>query len=181
MSLDQPIRLTRDCEVIEIPSGYRSTLPAGTTVRITQSLGGTYTVVTDRGYMVRVSGSDADALGLEKQGDPGAAGTGEVPVEQSVWDQLRSIYDPEIPVNIVDLGLVYECRVSPLQSGGHAVDIQMTLTAPGCGMGDVLKADAEYKISRLPGIKSVNVELVIDPPWNQGMMSEAARLQLGML
>jgi probable FeS assembly SUF system protein SufT len=154
-------------------------LPAGASVRIMQSLGGTYTVITDRGNMVRISGRDADAMGMEPEASPAEADS-DKPIEELVWDQLKTIYDPEIPVNIVDLGLVYECRVGPLSSGGYSVDVQMTLTAPGCGMGDVLRADALNKIAHVPGVKHVNVEVVIDPPWDQSMMSEAAKLQLGM-
>ena len=177
------ITLRRDCQAIRIPSGERVTVAAGTAVTVTQSLGGMYTVLTDEGAMVRIAGDDADALGLEAPAAPQAATSAPADgpnVERLVWAQLRTIFDPEIPVNIVDLGLVYGCRAIPWPVGGHMVEVQMTLTAPGCGMGDVLKADAERKIKGLPGVTVVEVEVVFDPPWNQSMMSEAARLQTGM-
>jgi probable FeS assembly SUF system protein SufT len=179
----EKVTLTRDCEAIEIPSGYRTTLPAGAEVTITQSLGGSFTVLTERGYLARIAAEDADALGKEapKISAEEAAARASQPLEERVWEELKTCYDPEIPVNIVDLGLVYGCEVTPLPDGGNRVEVTMTLTAPGCGMGDVLKADAERKIARLPGVKEVRVELVIDPPWNPDMMSEAAKLQLGML
>ena len=179
----EKVILTRDCEAIEIPAGYKTTLPAGTEVTITQSLGDSFTVVTERGYMVRIAAQDADALGKEvpKVSEEEAAARADKPLEERVWEELKTCYDPEIPVNIVDLGLVYNCEVTPLPNGGNRVAVTMTLTAPGCGMGDVLKADAERKIAQLPGVKEVRVELVIDPPWNPDMMSEAAKLQLGML
>jgi len=183
MNLKELIHLRRDCEAILIPSGEKIKLPAGTAVRITQSLGGSYTVTTDHGYMARISDRDADALGLEpKAAQTAAPAPASGPeLEKLVWDQMRTVYDPEIPVNIVDLGLVYSCQVTPLPEGGNKAEVTMTLTAPGCGMGDVLKADAERKIASVPGIKAVDVHLVIDPPWNPGMMSEAAKLELGML
>jgi len=184
MKNDEPITLTRDCEAIQIPSGTKMMLQAGTIVMITQSLGNTYTVTTDHGYMVRISGNDADAMGLERTAPPPASP--EVPekaedLEKLVWDQLRTCYDPEIPVNIVDLGLVYECSVKPLAGGGHAAEVKLTLTAPGCGMGGVLAGDAQAKIGALPGIREANVEVVFEPQWNPSMMSEAARLELGMM
>ncbi len=174
--------LRRPCEVVQIPSGERMTLPAGTPVRITQSLGGMYTVVTEDGYMVRIDGKDADALGKEAtaatQAETPAAATAEE-LEKQVWEQLKTIYDPEIPVNVVELGLVYVCQVTPVE-GGFAVTVQMSLTAPGCGMGDVLRLDAQSKIRKLAGVKDVQVEIVMDPPWDRSRMSEAAKLQLGM-
>jgi probable FeS assembly SUF system protein SufT len=184
MRKNEPITLTRDCEAIQIPSGTKMTLPAGTMVMITQSLGDTYTVTTDHGAMVRISGNDADAIGLERAA-PAAASPAEpqsaAELEQAVWDQLRTCYDPEIPVNIVDLGLVYECSVKRLDDGGYVALVKLTLTAPGCGMGGVLAADAQAKIGALPGIGEANVEVVFEPPWNPSMMSEAARLELGMM
>ena len=186
----ESVTLSRDCEAIQIPYGSKIKLSKGAQVKITQSLGGTYTVMMDSGYMVRISGEDADAIGKQAS----SAGTGlkpaltaesvkDVPLEKLVWAELRTCYDPEIPVNIVDLGLVYECRLTPLPEpeGGTKVDVKMTLTAPGCGMGDSLKRDAEAKIGRLPGIKGVNVELVWEPAWNQSRMSQAAKLQLGLM
>lgn len=183
INIREKVTLTRDCEAIEIPSGSKTTLPAGAAVTITQSLGGSFTVVTERGYLARIAAEDADALGKEvaKVSEEEAAARADQPLEELVWEELKTCYDPEIPVNIVDLGLVYRCEVAPLPDGGHRVEVTMTLTAPGCGMGDVLKADAERKIARLPGVKEVRVELVIDPPWNPDMMSEVAKLQLGLL
>jgi probable FeS assembly SUF system protein SufT len=172
------IPLTRDCEAIEIPAGVRRTLPAGTTVRISQFLGNAYTVVSDLGYLCRIDARDADALGMTppQQEEKGtAAGTFN---EQLVWDQLKTVFDPEIPVNIVDLGLIYSCDIADVD-GGKKIDIKMSMTAPGCGMGNVIKADVEDKISRLPEVKQVHVEVVFEPQWGPGRMSEAAKLQLG--
>jgi probable FeS assembly SUF system protein SufT len=180
----ESITLARDCEAIQIPNGTKMVLPAGTVVMITQSLGDTYTVTTDHGYMVRISGKDADAMGLERPVIEAAAAKpadGPQDLEKLVWDQLRTCYDPEIPVNIVDLGLVYQCTVQPLEGGGHRVEVKITLTAPGCGMGGILAADAQTKIGALPGIREANVEVVFEPAWNPSMMSEAARLELGMM
>lgn len=181
MGASEPITLSRACEVIEIPSGTSGTLPAGAVVRIMQSLPGSgYTVATDHGYMYRVDAKDTDALGLSN------AATAQAPPvhegnfsDQMVWDQLKTVYDPEIPVNIVDLGLVYSCVIAPLQQGGNRIHIKMSMTAPGCGMGNVLKTDVESRLSRLPGVKDVHVEVVFDPPWHPGLMSDAAKLQLG--
>jgi probable FeS assembly SUF system protein SufT len=145
-----------------------------------QSLGSGHTVATDRGYMYRVDAKDTDALGLSN------AATAQAPAvqegtfsEQMVWDQLKTVYDPEIPVNIVDLGLVYSCVITPLEQGVNRVHIKMSMTAPGCGMGNVLKADVQSKLSRLPSINEVRVEVVFDPPWHPALMSDAAKLQLG--
>lgn len=184
MPSDKPVILNRDCEAVQIPSGVQVKLAKGTPVRVTQSLGGSYTLMTEEGYMVRIAGKDADAIGKQDVTRPKTEGpVGNLPLDQLVWDQLRTCYDPEIPVNIVELGLVYECKLtpSPELGGGTNVDIKMTLTAPGCGMGEALRQDARAKIERLPGIKKVNVELIWNPPWNQSMMSEAAKLQLGMM
>lgn len=186
MKTDEPIQLTRDCEAIQIPSGNVMTLPKGTLVRVRQSLGGTYTVVTDDGWMVRISSKDADALG-EKKDSAASSAESQTPsltkeeIEKRVGAQLRTVFDPEIPVNVVDLGLIYLCEVAPIPEGGYSVHVKMTLTAPGCGMGSVLQADAQGKIFGIPGVKRANVEMVIDPPWNPSRMSEAAKLQLGML
>jgi len=174
-----PITLSRDCEVIEIPSGTRSTLSAGTPVRIMQTLGGSYTVTGGQyGYMYRIDARDADALGLPT---PEASSASEQKPfsEQLVWEELKTVFDPEIPVNIVDLGLVYGCDISQSEQGGHKLDLKMSMTAPGCGMGNVLKADVESKLARLPDVKEVNVEIVFEPPWTPARMSEAAKLQLG--
>jgi len=180
MGASEPITLSRACEVIEIPSGIRGTLPGGAVVRIMQSLGSGYTVTTDRGYMYRVDAKDTDALGISNP-------TAQIPAvqegttfnEQMVWEQLKTVYDPEIPVNIVDLGLVYSCVIAPLEQGGNRIHIKMSMTAPGCGMGNVLKADVESRLSRLAGVKEVHVEVVFDPQWHPGLMSDAAKLQLG--
>lgn len=180
MGASEPLTLSRACEVIEIPSGIRATLPAGAVVRIMQSLGSGHTVATDRGYMYRVDAKDTDALGLSNAAMAQEPAVREGPFsEQMVWDQLRIVYDPEIPVNIVDLGLVYSCVITPLEQRVNRVHIKMSMTAPGCGMGNVLKADVESKLSRLPSIKEVHVEVVFDPPWHPGLMSDAAKLQLG--
>jgi len=177
---DKLITLSRTVEVVEIPSGVPGTLAEGTPVRIMQSLGGSYTVTSERGYMYRVDARDVDALGISNA----TTTTQELNAppqsfnENMVREQLRSVYDPEIPVNIVDLGLIYSCVITPLPDG-KKIDVKMSMTAPGCGMGDVLKAEVESKLSRLPEVKEVQVEVVFDPPWNAGLMSEAAKLQLG--
>jgi probable FeS assembly SUF system protein SufT len=173
--------LARDVEVAVIPYGDRITLTAGTTVYITQALGGSYTVLTERGYMVRVEGKDADAIGEQPTTPPSQAELDGKSVEQLAWDQLRTCYDPEIPVNIVDLGLVYKCEAAPRPEGGERVTVQFTLTAPGCGMGDFLREDVRGKLLALPGVEEADVQVVLDPPWNQSMMSDAARLQLGLM
>ena len=174
---------TRDCEAIQIPSGTVFTIPAGTPFHITQSLGGSHTVATDYG-LARVSDANADALGI-KPAVPAAeeskpAGEVEPLNEKDIWEQLKTCYDPEIPVNIVDLGLVYDCQVNH-QAGGARVEVKMTLTAPGCGMGPTIAAEARSKIMSIPGVEDANVDLVWDPPWNQGMISEVGRMQLGLI
>jgi probable FeS assembly SUF system protein SufT len=178
MISNEQIEVSRDTDGTQIPSGIPYRLEAGTKVRLMQALGGSYTVMSDMGYMVRVDAKDADALGIS----PADAVANEAPQEFSenlIWDQLRTVYDPEIPVNVVDLGLIYACQITPVD-GGNKVDIRMTMTAPGCGMADVLKADIQRKISGLPTVKELNVEVVFDPPWNFSKMSEAAKLQLGL-
>ena len=176
--------LSRDCEAIQIPSGQKTTIPAGTQGVITQSLGGSYTVATYQG-LARVSEKDLDALGLEKpEEQPGQKAVrttnGEVS-EEDVWNQLRQCFDPEIPVNIVDLGLVYDCRLIKNESGATRVEVKMTLTAPGCGMGPAIAHDAQSKILVIDGIDEADVQLVWEPPWNQNMISEAGRMKLGMV
>jgi len=172
------IKLNRDTEVIEIPSGTRSVLTAGSPVSIMQSLGGSYTISGGAyGAMYRIDARDADALGLPTPQE--SAPSEHKPFsEQLVWDELKTVFDPEIPVNVVDLGLIYECAVSGVE-GGHKLDVKMSMTAPGCGMGNVLKADVENKLKHLPDVKEVNVEVVFEPPWGPARMSEAAKLQLG--
>ncbi len=177
------IKLSRDCEVVQIPEGFRVRIARGTEVRLAQALGDTYTLTTEYGSMVRLDGKDADAIGLQVAEEKATDTTAAVPpeeVEKQVWGRLRSVFDPEIPVNVVDLGLVYECKATPLPEGGNRVAVKMTLTAPGCGMGPVLQQDAEYKIRKVPGVKEAQVEIVVEPPWNQSMMSEAAKLELGL-
>jgi probable FeS assembly SUF system protein SufT len=176
--------LSRDCEAIEIPSGRKLTLEKGTQGVITQTLGGSYTIATPYG-LSRIADKDLDALGLEKpqaKGEPKAAAptNGEV-AEEDVWNQLRQCYDPEIPVNIVDLGLVYDCRLMKKDDGGTKVEVKMTLTAPGCGMGPAIAHDAQSKILSIDGVDEADVQLVWDPPWNQNMISEAGRMKLGMI
>jgi len=184
MKTNEPIILSRDCEAIQIPSGKNVMLPAGSQVTVTQSLGGTYTVVTGQGDMVRIANKDADAIGKEAEASQAEKLTvveGPADLEKLVWDQLKTCFDPEIPVNIVDLGLVYHCQVTPLPEGGNKVDVKFTLTAQGCGMGGVLKADMQSKILSLSDVKDVDVEVVFDPPWEPSMMSDAAKIQLNMM
>ncbi len=183
MVVNEAIILVRDCEAIQIPSGVKLTLSAGTQVRITQALGGTYTVMTDTGLLVQIAGKDAGAIGQEIALSPtgSTGGTGEEPIEKLVWNQLKTCFDPEISVNIVELGLVYRCEVTPLAEGGNKVEVRFTLTAPGCGMGEVLRKDIESKLRSVPGVIETNIQVVLDPPWNASLMSEAAKLQLGLL
>ncbi len=177
----------RDCEAIQIPSGQTITIPSGTAGVVTQALGGSYTIATYQG-LARIAEKDLDALGLEKPAEAAGtsaekaerAGPGEVS-ENEVWNQLKQCYDPEIPVNIVDLGLVYDCRLSKKDDGGTKVEVKMTLTAPGCGMGPAIAHDAQSKILSIDGVDEADVQLVWDPPWNQSMISEAGRMKLGMV
>ncbi|MGH8496257.1 MAG: putative Fe-S cluster assembly protein SufT [Gammaproteobacteria bacterium] len=177
----EPVTLQRDCKAVLIPAGDEVTLPAGALGYITQALGGSFTVYVE-GNLWRITGADADALGKEPVLPP------EVPphasdadIEKVVWDQMRTCFDPEIPINIVDLGLVYECEVHTRGKDERDVRVRMTLTAPGCGMGEILVQDVKEKIELIPTVAKADVELVFDPPWNQSMMSEAARLQTGMM
>ena len=173
--------LTRDCPATRIPSGEAITLAAGVRVFITQALGGSYTVATDQG-LARIADQDADALGIEPTvAQPAAAVTNGPVDEKAVWDQLRTCYDPEIPVNIVDLGLVYDCVITPRESQGAKVDVKMTLTAPGCGMGPTIAAEAKAKVLGVAGVGDAEVELVWDPAWNQAMISEAGKMKLGLI
>ncbi len=171
--------LKRDCEAIAVPSGLRQMLPQGSTVRIVQARGGSYTVSSNVHAMYRIDAKDADALGLDA---PTTSSETEIQGsfnEQLVWDTLKTVYDPEIPVNVVDLGLIYSCAITPHEQGGKIITIRMAMTAPGCGMSNVLKADVESKLQRLPEVRQSCVEVVFDPPWSPSRMSEAARLQLG--
>ena len=183
MSSEQKI-LLRDVEASVVPIGTKVTLQKGETAHITQSLGCTYTVVVN-GNMFRIESKDADALGLEAPvAVAPAVSTGPLTqeeLEKKVWEQLKTCYDPEIPVNVVDLGLIYDCHLTPIGADNYKADVKMTLTAPGCGMGPVLAQDVQNKLISLEPIDEANVELVWDPPWNQGMMTEAAKLQLGLL
>jgi len=173
--------LTRDVNIVTIPDGTTGTLGKGSHVTIHQSLGNNYTVITEYGHMVRIDGADADALGKEQhQLHTLVSETSPDAVEKNCWEVMKTVYDPEIPVNIVDLGLVYYCNVKPVGDGQNDVHIMMTLTAPGCGMGPVIQGDVEKCIRALPGVASVEVEVVLDPPWSREMMSEVAQLQLGL-
>jgi probable FeS assembly SUF system protein SufT len=175
----QEVVTTRDCEVVQIPSGYTVLIPAGASVVITQALGDSFTIeVPTLGGLYRVAGADADAIGKERPVPAEAAGGGPVS-EARIWSALRNVYDPEIPVNIVELGLVYDLRIEPLPAGGSRVHVEMTLTAPGCGMGQIIADEAKRLIEEVPGVTEADVLVVFDPPWNQEMMSEAAKLQLG--
>lgn len=182
MAEREVIELTRDVNIVTIPDGNHGTLNKGDRVTLHQSLGNNFTVVTEHGHMVRISGSDADALGKEPHElHTLVSETSPEAVEKNCWEVMKTVYDPEIPVNIVDLGLVYHCHVEPVGEGKNDVHIMMTLTAPGCGMGPVIQSDVEKSIRALPGVNKVNVEIVLDPPWSQDMLSEVARIQLGLL
>jgi probable FeS assembly SUF system protein SufT len=183
MSTENPISLRRDCSAVMIPSGERIALSAGATVWLTQALGGSYTVMTERGYSARIDGNDSDALGLtapKSLDSPEPPDGSPASLRELVWQELRSCFDPEIPVNIVDLGLIYGCDVQSLSSGGHRAIVRFTLTAQGCGMGQFLKRDIERKLQNVPGVEEIDVELVWEPPWNQSMISASAKQQLGI-
>lgn len=178
---NEPITLQRDVKGIIIPAGESLQLRAGTNGFITQALGGSFTIYIE-GNLFRIAGMDADALGKERTPPP------EVPddptdgdIEAVIWQQLKTCYDPEIPVDVVELGLIYRVEVNSLGNGERSVNVDMTLTAPGCGMGDVIVADAQEKIAVIPTVSDARVELVFDPPWNQTMMSDEARLQTGLM
>ncbi|MDP1665806.1 MAG: putative Fe-S cluster assembly protein SufT [Methylobacter sp.] len=181
MAEREDVVLTRDVNIVTIPDGNTGTLSQGQIVTIHQALGDNYTVVTEHGHMVRIAGADADALGKEpNQLHTLVSETDAAAVEKNCWEVMKTVYDPEIPVNIVDLGLVYQCKVTPVDEGLNDVHVIMTLTAPGCGMGPVIQSDVEKCIRALPGVAGVNVEVVLDPPWSREMMSEVAQLQLGL-
>jgi probable FeS assembly SUF system protein SufT len=179
-----PVTLIRDVEAAVVPVGTKVKLMKGELAHITQSLGGTYTVIVN-GNMFRIEATDADALGLEVQAKRVPTATSgpvtQEQLEKRVWESLKTCYDPEIPVNVVDLGLIYDCHLTPIDANNYKADVKMTLTAPGCGMGPVLAQDVQNKLLSLEPIDEANVELVWDPPWNQSMMTEAAKLQLGLL
>ncbi len=177
----EPFTMMRDVRAVIIPAGEELTLRQGTTGFITQALGGSFTIYVE-GNLFRIAGADADALGKEPVPAPEVPeNASDADIEAVIWQQLKTCYDPEIPINIVDLGLVYRCEIIPLGNGERSVQVDMTLTAPGCGMGEILVADAQEKIAIIPTIANVNVQLVFDPPWNQAMMSDEARLQTGMM
>jgi probable FeS assembly SUF system protein SufT len=181
MQHKDPLVLTRDCDAILIPAGTQISLKKDSVVFVVQALGGNYTVNVN-GNLAQVAARDADALGFETNDADSCRQDSTddgVLSEELIWQQLKTCYDPEIPVNIVDLGLVYDCTINKQEDGNH-VDIKMTLTAPGCGMGEFLAADVQYKVASVPNVSTVNVELVFDPPWSMEMMSESARLELGM-
>lgn len=180
---DDQVTLTREVEVTLIPQGTPMTLPEGETVTITHRLGGNFTVMTHNG-MFRISGANADAIGEEVTGAAQAADAegANDPVEtDTLWEALKLVFDPEIPVNIVDLGLVYSLESSEREEGGHKVDMQMTLTAPGCGMGPVIAEDAKMRLQSVPGVAEAEVDIVWDPPWNQDMITEEGKMVLGLI
>ena len=178
---NEPFALQRDVKAVIIPAGEELQLREGTSGFITQSLGGSFTVYVE-GNLFRIAGADADALGKDPVPPPAVPENAtDADIEAVVWAQLKTCYDPEIPVNIVDLGLIYRCDIKPLGNGERSVHVDMTLTAPGCGMGEILVQDAQEKIAVIPTIADVVVELVFDPPWNQSMMSDEARLQTGLM
>jgi probable FeS assembly SUF system protein SufT len=177
----EPVVVQRDVKAVAIPAGVEVNLKLGSVGYITQALGGSFTVYID-GNLFRIAGQEADAIGKTAVAAPEVPpGASEEDIKAVVWQQLKTCYDPEIPVNIVDLGLVYECDVTKNEDATRTVDIKMTLTAPGCGMGEVLVQDVRDKVEIVPTVARANVELVFDPPWNQTMMSEEARLQTGMM
>jgi probable FeS assembly SUF system protein SufT len=177
----EPVVVQRDVRAVIVPAGIEVKLRTGSVGYITQSLGGSFTVYVE-GNLFRIAGEDGDAIGKEPLRRPELPpGATEEDVKRLVWDQLRTCFDPEIPLNIVDLGLVYDCRITANNDATRDVDVKMTLTAPGCGMGEVLVADVRDKLMAIPTIRKANVDLVFDPPWNQSMMSEAARLQTGLM
>ena len=177
MNSPSTVQLTRDCAVVRIPAGTTDTLTSGTEVHIAQTLGGTYTVQAPGG-LFRIAGKDADALGLEI--DPQWLSSGGPVDEKKIWEVLRTCYDPEIPVNIVDLGLVYDMQLSPAKTSGSRVDVKMTLTAPGCGMGPAIAGDAQVKLLNLEGVDDATVEIVWDPPWHHSMITPAGKQILGL-
>jgi probable FeS assembly SUF system protein SufT len=180
-SHNEPVTFVRECPAVLIPAGERVTLPEGSTGFLTQALGGSFTIYIE-GNLFRIAGRDGDAIGKPPLAAPDVPDDAtEADIESAVWQQLRTCYDPEIPINIVELGLVYESKIERAPSGNRVVKIKMTLTAPGCGMGEILAQDVREKIEMIPTVERADVELVFDPPWNQSMMSEEARLEAGLL
>ena len=180
-SISEPVRFSRDCPAVMVPQGESVTLPAGQAGYITQALGGSFTVFVD-GNLFRISGSNSDAIGKEPPTPiEVAADAVDEDIEKLVWSQLRTCFDPEIPIDIVELGLVYDCDLEKTDDGQRKVNIRMTLTAPGCGMGEILIEDVRSKVEMIPTVSEADVELVFDPPWNHTMMSDAAKLETGML
>jgi probable FeS assembly SUF system protein SufT len=178
---NEAIIINREVNAVIVPDGTPVPLKAGLSGFITQALGGSFTIYIE-GNLYRIAGEDADAIGKESTRPPELPPDATVEdVRRLAWDQMRNCYDPEIPINIVELGLVYECEVTPNADGTRSISIKMTLTAPGCGMGEVLVQDVREKVGVIPTVAQVDVELVFDPPWSQSMMSEAARLQTGMM
>ena len=178
----EDIEIQRDCEAVQIPHGALITLPKGTRAVVTQALGDTYTVqVPAMGGLFRIADKDADALGKRPRAVPTKAGGADGPVgEGTVWAELKNVFDPEIPVNIVDLGLIYDLQVQPLPSGRSKIAVKMTLTAQGCGMGPAIAMDAQRRIEQLPGVEEADVRIVWDPPWSPQMISPEGREKLGM-
>jgi probable FeS assembly SUF system protein SufT len=181
MPTQEPVTFTRDCAAVTIPAGDGIEIPVGTHGVVTQALGGSFTLYI-AGNLIRIAGDDADAIGKEAP-EPIELpeNADDTDVEELVWSQMKTVYDPEIPINIVDLGLIYDCRFDHGDPNARKVDIHMTLTAPGCGMGDILVDDIRARVQAVPTVDKVDVEMVFDPPWTMEMMSDAAKLQTGML
>ncbi len=176
------VALKRECAATEIPSGRAITFFQGTEVIIVQMLGGSYTVMTHMGQMASIAGKDVDALGKTPTTEPAPQESGEAPsTEKLVWAQLKTCYDPEIPHSIVDLGLVYDCKITDTDEAAKKVNIKMTLTAPGCGMGPAIAEDAKSKVLLVPGVSTADVRITWDPPWNQQMISEEGKMKIGLV
>ncbi|HEY3448326.1 MAG TPA: putative Fe-S cluster assembly protein SufT [Myxococcales bacterium] len=176
----EPFKLTRDCLATAIPSGEKLELRKGESVVVSQALGGSFTVMTEDGYLARIAAADADAVGQTPPAAKDSAAQQDLTLEERIQAELKTVYDPEIPVDIVELGLVYGTEIAELPEGGSQVQVTMTMTAPGCGMGDIIRDEVLDKLRGLPGVKDVKVEIVLDPPWEPSRMSEAARLATGI-
>ena len=178
---NEPVDVRRDVEGLQVPTGVPVAIPQDSLVYITQAMGGSFTVYFE-GNLVRIAGQDADALGRAVIAPPQLPENAtDEQLKELVWDQLRTIYDPEIPINIVELGLIYECLISRLPDGNRYIYVRMTVTAPGCGMGEILVEEIKQKLRIIPTVGKVDVDMVFEPPWSQDMMSEAARLEAGLL